>query len=87
MKTSAVLVLAAFVMSTSIPVFAADKDECMMASMKCKAEADSIQQNIKKLNAEIKEGKKSYSVEELNKLRDKLADANQLLTDMTKGGH
>ena len=73
MKKIAVLALAAFMM-TSVSAFAAEgmtkeqKDQCLLASKGCQNEADSIQKKIKKLNAEIKKGKKVYSAEELKKL-------------------
>ncbi|MBT0664704.1 hypothetical protein KI809_10375 [Geobacter pelophilus] len=89
MKRVAILVMAAFVMSASVPVFAADmtkeqKDQCLLASKGCKDQVDSIQQRIKKLNAEIKKGKKEYSADEIKKLNDKLKEANDLLDNMLK---
>jgi uncharacterized protein YlxW (UPF0749 family) len=71
-------------MLVASPVFAADmtkekKDECLLASKECKGEVDSIQKKIKKLDAEIKKGKKVYSAEELKKLEMKLEEANKML--------
>lgn len=78
-------VCVAGILATS-PVFAAQhemnkaqKDECLLASKDCKGSVDSIQQKIKKLDAEIKKGKKVYSAEELKKLQAKLDEANSML--------
>ncbi len=83
MKKIAILLLAAFLTTASLPVFAEEvkssKDECLLASKNCKNEADSIQQKIKKLNAEIKKGKKAYSADEIKKLETKLKEANDIL--------
>ncbi len=88
MKKAAVLVLAAFITSVSVPVFAEEmkgsKDECLLASKNCKGEVDSIQQKIKKLNTEIKKGKKVYSTDELKKLEAKLKEANDILDNLMK---
>lgn len=87
MKRVAVLVMAVFMMSVSVPVFAADmtkeqKDECLLASKGCKSEVDTIQKKIAKLNAEIKKGKKVYSAEEIKKLNAKLKEAEDMLNNM-----
>lgn len=88
MRKAALLVIAALMMS-SVPVLAMegmDKNECLAVSMNCKAEVDSIQQKMKKLNTEIKKGKKVYSAEELKTLNAKLKEANALLDSMMKPG-
>ena len=88
MRKAALLVIAALMMS-SVPVLAMegmDKNECLTASMNCKAEVDSIQQKMKKINTEIKKGKKVYSAEELKTLNAKLKEANALLDSMMKPG-
>ena len=89
MKRIAILVMAVFMMSVAVPVLAADmtkeqKDQCLLASKGCKDETDSIQQKIKKLNAEIKKGKKTYSADELKKLNAKLKEAEDMLDAMMK---
>ena len=89
MKRLTILLAAIFMMSATVPVFAAEmtkemKDQCMLASKECKHEADSIQQKIKKLNTEIKKGKKVYTAEELNKLNAKLKEANDILDGLLK---
>jgi septal ring factor EnvC (AmiA/AmiB activator) len=87
MKRTGMLVMAVLVMSCSLPVFAAEKDDCVLASKNCKDEVDSIQQKVKKLNAEIKKGHKVYTSAELNKLNFKLKEVNAMLDDLEKPGH
>ena len=84
MRKAAVMVLAAFMMAVTVPVYAAEmskeeKDQCLLASKGCKDEVDSIQKKMKKLQAEIKKGKKVYTAEEIKKLEDKLKEADDLL--------
>ena len=81
--------MAVFTMSVCVPVFAADmtkeqKDQCLLASKGCKGEVDTIQQKIKKLNAEIKKGKKVYTAEEIQKLNAKLKEAETMLDELLK---
>lgn len=83
MKKVIIPLLIAFLTSVSVPLFAEDmkatKDECLLVSKNCKNEVDSIQQKIKKLNTELKKGKKVYSADELKKLESKLKEANDIL--------
>lgn len=86
MKKVAVMIMAAFVMSATVPAFAEmtkeEKDQCLLASKGCAAEVDSIQKKVKKLNAEIKKGKKVYSADELKKLEAKLKEAEDMIDKM-----
>jgi len=89
MKRIAILVMAVFMMSVAVPVFAAEmtkeqKDQCLLASKGCATEVDSIQKKIKKLNTEIGKGKKVYSADELKKLNAKLKEAEDMLDNMMK---
>jgi peptidoglycan hydrolase CwlO-like protein len=91
MKKIAIMLAAAFFMAATVPAYAAEmtkeeKDQCLLASKSCATEVDSIQKKIKKLNAEIKKGKKVYSAEELKKLQAKLKEAEDLVDTMLKGG-
>ncbi|BEH11827.1 MULTISPECIES: hypothetical protein [Geobacter] len=91
MKKMAIMVMAAFMMSATVPALAAEmtkeeKDMCLLASKNCATEVDSLQKKIKKLNAEIKKGKKVYSADEIKKLQQKLDEANDLLDTILKGG-
>lgn len=87
MKKIVTLAVAA-IMMTSVPLFAEmtkeQKDQCLLAAKECKTEVDSIQTKIKKLQAEIKKGKKVYSAEELKALDAKLEEANKLLDNLLK---
>ncbi len=89
MKRIVILLMAAFMMSASVPVFAAEmtkeqKDQCLLASQECKNETDTIQKKIKKLQAEVKKGTKVYSADEIKKLNDKLKEAEALLDNLLK---
>jgi hypothetical protein len=46
------------------------KDECLLISMNCGRDSDSIQERIDRLNLEIGRGTDVYSPEELRKMRD-----------------
>jgi peptidoglycan hydrolase CwlO-like protein len=90
MKKIAVVLMAAFMMSATVPAIAAEmtkeeKDQCVLASKNCATEVDSIQKKIKKLNTEIKKGKKVYSSEELKKLNAKLKEAEDMLDKIMTG--
>lgn len=92
MKRTLIAVLTAVALSATTMAFAQDapkanaKDECLLASKGCMNEVDSIQQKLKKINAEIKKGKKVYSAEELKKLEQKLKEANEILDSLSKPG-
>jgi len=84
MKRIVLMLMAASLMATSVPVFAAEmtkaqKDECLLASKGCAGEVDSIQSKIKKLNTEIKKGTKVYSADEIKQLSAKLKEAEAML--------
>lgn len=79
-------VMAVSVMSTNAPVYAAQKDECLLISKNCKGEVDSIQQKIKKLNTEIKKGTKVYTPDELKILHNKLKEVNAQMDELMKPG-
>jgi type II secretory pathway predicted ATPase ExeA len=88
MKKIAILALSAFMM-TSVAAFGAEqtkeqKDQCLLASKECRGEVDSIQKKMKKLEAEIKKGKRVYTPEELKALQMKLDEADKLLDNLTK---
>lgn len=74
----------------ALPLLASEQGSMKMESSegvrKFALQAESIQQKIKRLQAEVKKGEKVYSVEDLKKLEDKLKEANKLLEDMSKGG-
>ena len=89
MKKIVVLMIAVFSMAVAVPAFAAEmtkeqKNECLLASKGCAAAADTIQEKIKKLEAEVKKGSKVYSAAEIKKLNAKLKEANDLLDGLLK---
>lgn len=90
MKRIVILITTVFMMSASVPVFAADmmtkehKDQCLLASKDCKDAVDNIQQKITKLNAEINKGTKVYTPDEINKLKAKLKEASDMLDNLVK---
>jgi peptidoglycan hydrolase CwlO-like protein len=89
MKRVAIVIMAAFMMSASVSVFAAEmtnekKDECLLASKNCQNSVDSIQQKIKKLQTAIQKGDKVYTPDEIKKLNDKLKDTEDMLDKMTE---
>ena len=89
MKKIAVLMIAVFSMAVAVPAFAAEmtkeqKNECLLASKGCASAADTIQEKIKKLDAEVKKGTKVYSADEIKKLNAKLKEANDLLDSLLR---
>ncbi len=77
MKTSAIVVMAAFLMSAAVPVFAGtaqDQETCAISANTCLDKAKVLEKRVMKLKKEIKAGK-SYSPEEMKMLEQKLQDA------------
>jgi len=96
MKKTLLAVLAACMLTTAVPLMAADtsqsssgtgqkasKDECLLYAKKCSSSVDSLQDNMRRLNKEIQKGTRVYTVEELQRLENKLKEANDLLQYMT----
>lgn len=83
MKKCTIILLAAVMMSASIPAFAQQTQEekviCQLASKNCLNQVDIIQKRVKKLNKEISKGTKTYSAEELKKLEQKLKETLEQL--------
>lgn len=83
MKKSTLVLLAAMMMSASIPAFSQQTQEekviCQLAAKNCLNQVDILQKRVKKLNSEIKKGTKSYSAEDLKKLEQKLKETEELL--------
>lgn len=92
MKSKLVLALMAMGLFSAVPVFAAHQEmkmdhEMMMnheGARQCALQAESIQQKITRIQAEIKQGSKKYTAEELKKLEEKLKEANDLLDNLGK---
>jgi hypothetical protein len=77
--------------SVSVPAFAQQSHQeqviCELAAKNCLNKSEILQKRIKKLNAEIKKGKKSYSAEELKKLDQKLQETQDLLDKLEGAPH
>jgi len=82
MNKSAIIAMAALLISAAVPAFAQDAQDqaiCNISAKTCLNKAEILQKRVKKLNAEIKKGKKNYSTEEMKKLEQKLQDAQDQL--------
>jgi peptidoglycan hydrolase CwlO-like protein len=90
MKKFAVLLLSGVFFALSVPAFAEvakdAKDECLLASKNCMNEVDSLQKQVKKLQAEVKKGSKVYTAEELQTLEKKIKELNDFMKTMGKSG-
>lgn len=91
-----IVVLMALGLFGAMPVLAAEHEGMKMDShegmtmdttdgmRECALQAETIQQKIKRLNAEVATGSKKFSAEELKKLENKLKEANDLLDNLGK---
>jgi hypothetical protein len=82
MKMRAIVVLAALMMAAAVPAFADQTNQeqviCNLASKNCLSTAETLQKRIKKMNVEMKKGK-VYSTEDVQKLEQKLKEAQEIL--------
>jgi len=95
MKKLLVIILALGLFS-AMPVLAAEHAGMDMSShegmkmdtaegaRECALQAETIQQKIKRLNAEVAAGSKKHNAEELKKLEKKLKEANEILDHMNR---
>ena len=80
----------------AMPVLAAEHGDMKMGSehegmmmdtdegaRECALQAESLQQKIKRIQGEIKQGSKKYSADDLKKLENKLKETNQFLDQLT----
>ena len=78
----ALVVLTAVMMSAAVPVCAQQASQeqviCNLASKNCLSTSESLEKRIKKMNAEMKKGK-VYSTEDVQKLEQKLKEAQDIL--------
>jgi hypothetical protein len=83
MKKSAIMVIAALMLSTTMPAFSQQSNEekviCNLAAQNCLNSSEILQKRIKKLNAEVKKGSTKYSAEDLKKIEQKLKETQDLL--------
>jgi len=91
MKRIIAMVFATCLAMTQFPAYATDttggseKDLCLLYSEKCVNRALTIQEKIAKLNREIAKGNQVYTKAELQRLQDKLEDAERLLDNLLYG--
>ncbi len=92
--------LAAALMIMAVPVLAEEgagktyldesqryeKNECLLASMNCASQVDSIQQRIERIQKEISRGDAVYTRDELRSLNKRLEDANRTLESLINNG-
>ena len=87
MKKSILMLMVAGLLA-SMPVLAAEQGHHDMDAKEyiqhCAMQSESIDKKIERLQNEIKKGKTTYSIEELQKLEAKLNEANAMLENMTK---
>ena len=84
MKKLLLLMLTA-VMINCLPAIAAepgDQYRCQVQAGTCLKRAESVQKKMKKMQADIKKGKKTYSAEDLQKIEDKLGEVEKMLDDL-----
>ena len=62
------------------------KDECLLVSMNCGRDVDSIQQRINRLNTEIGRGTDVYTAKELQQLRDERDNYQRQFDSMAESG-
>ena len=81
-----VFLLVTALMINSVPAFAqeAPQDQylCKIQAGNCLKRADVVQRKLKKVDTEVKSGKKVYSAEELKKIEDKLKEVEQMLDNL-----
>jgi hypothetical protein len=91
MRKRAIMLAAAMFMLATVPAYSemtqAQKDECLLASKNCTSQTDDIYQRMHKLDKEIRKGTKVYTPAELQKLKQKLQETDDLLKDMELGGN
>jgi hypothetical protein len=84
MKKIALAVMAVFLMSAAVPVFAetaAEKEQCAIAANTCLNKAEVVEKRMKKMKADIKKGT-MYSPEDMKVLEQKLQDVQDQMDKM-----
>jgi hypothetical protein len=85
MKKNAIMLIAALMLSTTMPAYSQETHNhheevsCELAAKNCLNRIDILEKRIKKLNAEVKKGSKTYSAEDLKKIEQKLQETKDLL--------
>ena len=80
------LVLISLMMLNVAPAFAQatpqDQYLCKLQAGTCLKRAEAVQHKMKKMEEDVKKGKKVYSADELKKIEDKLKEAEQMLDNL-----
>jgi len=63
-----------------------EKNECLLVSLNCENQVDSIQQRIDRIKGEISRGADVYTNDELRRLDRQLEEAVKTLDDLSLGG-
>jgi uncharacterized protein YlxW (UPF0749 family) len=83
MKKGVIFVLAAFMLSATVPAFAQEthhqKVECALAAQNCLNVVNILQKRINDINAEIEKGNTKYSEEDVKELQKQLMETQALL--------
>jgi len=81
-----IFLLMTAMMIGSVPAFAQDTPQdqylCKLQAGNCLKRADVVQRKIKKLESDVKGGKKVYSADDLKKIEDKLKEVEQMLDNL-----
>lgn len=68
--------------AAAAPQSQSEKDECILNSKDCGDQAISIQSKIERLKQEIQKGTKVYTPKEVQKLKNRLRDAEDVLDEL-----
>jgi hypothetical protein len=84
MKAIAMVIMAAFLMSAAVPVFAEtsqEREQCAISAGSCLNKAEVVEKRMKKMHEEIKKGT-TYPPEEMKVLDQKLQDVMDQMDKM-----
>ncbi len=86
MKKVTIAALAAVLMLNTIPAFSQETPQekyvCELQAGNCLKRTSSIDRKMKKIETDIKKGKKTYSAEDLKKIEQKLKEVEQMLDNL-----
>ncbi|RNC68483.1 MAG: hypothetical protein ED859_10230 [Desulfuromonadales bacterium] len=84
MKRIVFVTLAGLMLTAAVPAFAQEQSEqdkviCNLAAKNCLSETEKLQKRVKKMQSDMKKGTKTYSAEDVQKLEQKLKEAQEIL--------
>jgi len=86
MKKLTALVMMALMLCSGVPAFSQNTPQdqylCKVQAGNCLKRADAVQRKMKKIEADIKNGKKTYSAEDLKKIELKLKEVEDMLDNL-----